>query len=107
MPAIAVPSVERELLATLVPLLALAAHPRVSQEAADLMEALRTNALRDKACTHGTAVCGCADAAQYALTDKMLKPATAPEYFARIKQGMEMSLLGIARPWWKRFLGIW
>ena len=45
--------------------------------------------------------------AQYPLSEKIMKPASMPQYYARLGEGYEKSAQGIARPWWKIFFGIW
>ncbi|GJE99144.1 hypothetical protein PsYK624_153910 [Phanerochaete sordida] len=46
-------------------------------------------------------------ARKYPLSDKTMKPASMPQYYARLGEGYEKSAQGIARPWWKVFFGIW
>ncbi|KAJ7778509.1 hypothetical protein B0H16DRAFT_1503797 [Mycena metata] len=69
----------------------LATHPRLTPGAVRVAQALERNELHKK----------------YALTDKMLKPASAPLHYEKLVEGIEKSMQGIARPWWKMFLGIW
>lgn len=44
---------------------------------------------------------------QYALSDKILKPASMPHHYTRLLEAFEKSAQGIARPWWKIFFNIW
>ena len=44
---------------------------------------------------------------QYALSAKMLQPASKPHHYTRLVEAFEKSAQGIARPWWKIFFGIW
>ncbi|KAJ7079564.1 hypothetical protein B0H15DRAFT_858231 [Mycena belliarum] len=69
----------------------LATHPRLTPAAVRAAQALERNDMQKK----------------YALTDKMLNPASAPLHYTRLVDGVEKSLQGIGRPWWKRFFGIW
>ncbi|KAJ7657910.1 hypothetical protein DFH06DRAFT_456988 [Mycena polygramma] len=69
----------------------LATHPRLTPGAVWAAQALERNEMHKK----------------YALTDKILKPASAPLHYDRLVEGVEKSMQGIGRPWWKVFLGIW
>jgi len=44
---------------------------------------------------------------KYPLSDRILQPASMPQYYTRLVEGYEKSAKGIGRPWWKRFFGIW
>ena len=44
---------------------------------------------------------------QYALSAKMLQPASKPHHYTRLVEAFEKSAQGIARPWWKIFFNIW
>jgi len=37
----------------------------------------------------------------------VLRPASMPLHYVRLKEGYEKSLKGVGRPWWKVFFGIW
>ncbi|KAF9526027.1 hypothetical protein CPB83DRAFT_858534 [Crepidotus variabilis] len=69
----------------------LAAHSRLTKQAVESARALRDNGMMKK----------------YPLTQKMLDPASRPQYYQRLVEGYEKSAQGIARPWWKGFFGIW
>ncbi|KAJ6482898.1 hypothetical protein C8R47DRAFT_1133061 [Mycena vitilis] len=69
----------------------LATHPRLTPGAVRAAQALERNEMHKK----------------YPLTDKTLKPASAPLHYDRLVEGVEKSMQGIGRPWWKVFLGIW
>ncbi|KDR74080.1 hypothetical protein GALMADRAFT_124303 [Galerina marginata CBS 339.88] len=72
-------------------LTSLAAHPRLTPEAVEATRALQNNDMQKK----------------YPLTQKMLRPASAPLHYERLVEGFEKSAQGIGRPWWKVFFGIW
>lgn len=44
---------------------------------------------------------------KYALSEKMLRPASMPQYYTRLVEGFDKSAQGIGRPWWKIFFGVW
>ncbi|KIM41901.1 hypothetical protein M413DRAFT_445110 [Hebeloma cylindrosporum] len=69
----------------------LAAHPRLTPQAVEATRALRDNDMQKK----------------YRLSQKMLRPASAPQHYERLVEGFEKSAQGIGRPWWKVFFGIW
>ncbi|KAJ7619530.1 hypothetical protein FB45DRAFT_981081 [Roridomyces roridus] len=69
----------------------LATHPRLTPAAVEAARALEANEAQK----------------QYALTDKILKPASAPLHYDRLVEGVDKSMQGIGRPWWKIFLGRW
>ncbi|KAF7326839.1 hypothetical protein MVEN_01675200 [Mycena venus] len=69
----------------------LATHPRLTPAAVRAAQALERNEMQKK----------------YALTDKILKPASAPLHYEKLVEGIEKGMQGIKRPRWKVFLGIW
>ncbi|KAJ6542700.1 hypothetical protein B0H19DRAFT_1212638 [Mycena capillaripes] len=69
----------------------LATHPRLTPAAVRAAQALERNEMQKK----------------YALTEKTLRPASAPLHYEKLVEGVEKSMQGIGRPWWKVFLGIW
>ena len=44
---------------------------------------------------------------QFQPTPKTLRPASVPQHYVRLMEGVQKAQLGIVRPWWKRVLGIW
>lgn len=44
---------------------------------------------------------------KYELSEKILRPASVPHHYERVVGGLEKSMQGIGRPWWKVVLGIW
>ncbi|KAJ7050876.1 hypothetical protein C8F01DRAFT_1212847 [Mycena amicta] len=69
----------------------LAAHPRLTPAAVRAAHALERNEMQQR----------------YALSDKILKPTSVPLHYEKLVEGVEKSLQGIKRPWWKVFFGIW
>ncbi|KAJ7468635.1 hypothetical protein FB451DRAFT_1039225 [Mycena latifolia] len=69
----------------------LATHPRLTPAAVRAAQALERNNMQKK----------------YALTEAMLNPASAPLHYQRLVEGVEKSMQGIRRPWWKVVFGIW
>ncbi|KAF7331660.1 hypothetical protein MKEN_00045700 [Mycena kentingensis (nom. inval.)] len=69
----------------------LATHPRLTPEAVRAAQILERNETQKR----------------YPLSEKILNPASAPQHYARLVEGMEKSAQGIKRPWWKIFFGIW
>ncbi|KAJ7145830.1 hypothetical protein C8R44DRAFT_601096 [Mycena epipterygia] len=69
----------------------LAVHPRLTPAAVRAAQALQRNEMQKK----------------YALTDITLKPASAPLHYDKLVEGIEKSIKGIGRPWWKVFFNIW
>ncbi|EPS94602.1 hypothetical protein FOMPIDRAFT_1054949 [Fomitopsis schrenkii] len=69
----------------------LAKHPNLTLQAAAAAGALQEGQFHRK----------------YPLSDKMLKPASMPQYYTRLVEGYEKSAKGIGRPWWKVFFGVW
>ncbi|KAK7055142.1 hypothetical protein R3P38DRAFT_3253258 [Favolaschia claudopus] len=69
----------------------LATHPNLTPSAVRAAQALERNDMQQK----------------FALTDKILRPASAPLHYEKLAEGIEKSMQGIKRPWWKVFLGIW
>ncbi|ESK89919.1 hypothetical protein Moror_767 [Moniliophthora roreri MCA 2997] len=43
----------------------------------------------------------------YPVSEKISRPASVPLHYERLVEGFQKSAQGIARPWWKRLLGIW
>ncbi|TFY77775.1 hypothetical protein EWM64_g6239 [Hericium alpestre] len=72
-------------------LASLADHPRLTQSAVQAVRALQQNAF----------------AKRLSVPEKILKPASMPQHYARLAEGYEKSLKGIGRPWWKIFFGVW
>ncbi|KAJ7260969.1 hypothetical protein B0H12DRAFT_366279 [Mycena haematopus] len=69
----------------------LATHPHLTPAAVRAAQILERNEMQKK----------------FALTDKTLKPASATLHYEKLVEGIEKSMQGIKRPWWKVFLGIW
>ncbi|KAJ6526568.1 hypothetical protein DFH09DRAFT_168533 [Mycena vulgaris] len=69
----------------------LATHPRLTPEAVRAAQALERNEIQKK----------------HALTDITLKPASSPLHYERLVDGIDKSMKGIGRPFWKVFFGIW
>ncbi|CAK5270974.1 unnamed protein product [Mycena citricolor] len=69
----------------------LATHPNLTPQAVSAAEALERNAAQN----------------EYPLTDKTLKPASAPIHYEKLAEGIEKGVQGIERPKWKVFFGIW
>jgi len=69
----------------------LAEHPRLKRQTVDAARALQNNEVYK----------------QFPLSDKILKPASAPHHYERLVEGVEKSAQGIGRPWWKVFFNIW
>ncbi|KAI0920474.1 hypothetical protein AcW1_002202 [Taiwanofungus camphoratus] len=69
----------------------LADHPHLTPQAVRAARALQDNEFQTK----------------YALSEKILKPASTPHHYSRLVEGFEKSAKGIGRPWWKIFFGIW
>lgn len=44
---------------------------------------------------------------QYPTPQNVLKPKSMPLHYERLVEGVEKSLQGVGRPWWKVFFGIW
>ncbi|KAI0052497.1 hypothetical protein FA95DRAFT_1553493 [Auriscalpium vulgare] len=72
-------------------LTSLADHPSLTPAAVAAVRALRQNRLARK----------------FPIPEKVLKPASMPLHYTRLRQGYEKSLEGIGRPWWKIFFGVW
>ncbi|EKM52620.1 uncharacterized protein PHACADRAFT_164559 [Phanerochaete carnosa HHB-10118-sp] len=70
---------------------ALADHPQLTPQATRAARALLENEYAHK----------------YPHSEKIMKPASMPQYYTRLGEGYEKSAQGIARPWWKIFFGIW
>ncbi|KAH9960280.1 hypothetical protein BC827DRAFT_1133322 [Russula dissimulans] len=72
-------------------LAALADHPALSATAVAVTDALAQNRVIGRIPT----------------PQVVLKPASMPMHYVRLKEGYEKSLKGVGRPWWKVFFGIW
>ncbi|EIM88429.1 uncharacterized protein STEHIDRAFT_77424 [Stereum hirsutum FP-91666 SS1] len=44
---------------------------------------------------------------KYPTPENVLKPKSMPHHYERLVEGVEKSLQGVGRPWWKVFFGIW
>ncbi|EJU01512.1 hypothetical protein DACRYDRAFT_22628 [Dacryopinax primogenitus] len=44
---------------------------------------------------------------KYVAGERTLYPPSYPMHYERLAEGVENANKGIARPWWKRFFGIW
>ncbi|KZT52531.1 hypothetical protein CALCODRAFT_475785 [Calocera cornea HHB12733] len=44
---------------------------------------------------------------KYPAGEKTLYPASYPLHYEHLAEGIEKGSKGIARPWWKRFFGVW
>ncbi|KAI0656296.1 hypothetical protein C8Q70DRAFT_1013671 [Cubamyces menziesii] len=44
---------------------------------------------------------------KYALSEKILQPASFPNYYTRLVEAFDKSAKGIGRPWWKIFFNVW
>ncbi|OBZ74342.1 hypothetical protein A0H81_05344 [Grifola frondosa] len=69
----------------------LADHPNLTPEAVRATRALKDNEPMKK----------------YALSAKMLQPASVPHHYVRLVEAFDKSAKGIGRPWWKIFFGVW
>ncbi|KAJ7682899.1 hypothetical protein B0H17DRAFT_942419 [Mycena rosella] len=69
----------------------LATHPRLPPAAVRAAQALERNEMQKK----------------YALTRITLNPASAPLHYEKLVEGIEKSMQGIGRPFWKVFFNIW
>ncbi|KAJ7353591.1 hypothetical protein DFH08DRAFT_857191 [Mycena albidolilacea] len=69
----------------------LATHPRLTPAAVRAAQALERNEMQKK----------------YALTEKTLNPPSAPLHYEKLVEGIDKSMQGIKRPWWKVVFGIW
>ncbi|OCH88942.1 hypothetical protein OBBRIDRAFT_733457 [Obba rivulosa] len=69
----------------------LAEHPNLTPQAVAAAQALHNNEFQKK----------------FALSDRMLRPASIPHHYERLVEGFEKSAKGIGRPWWKIFFRIW
>ncbi|KAF7313313.1 hypothetical protein HMN09_00309900 [Mycena chlorophos] len=69
----------------------LAAHPRLTPGAVNAAQRLERNEMQQK----------------YALSERILRPASVPLHYEKLVEGVEKSMQGIKRPWWKVFFGIW
>ncbi|KAI0717746.1 hypothetical protein C8T65DRAFT_640680 [Cerioporus squamosus] len=69
----------------------LAEHPNLTPTAVRYTRALHEDEFKKK----------------YALSAKMLRPASMPHHYTRLVEAFEKSAQGIARPWWKIFFNIW
>ncbi|KAF8591783.1 hypothetical protein K439DRAFT_793752 [Ramaria rubella] len=72
-------------------LTSLAAHPNLTTSAVRAAQALRDNAAQKK----------------WQVSAKLTHPASMPEYYIRLLEGVEKSQRGIGRPWWKVFFNVW
>ncbi|KAJ6619053.1 hypothetical protein B0H10DRAFT_2027428 [Mycena sp. CBHHK59/15] len=63
----------------------LSTHPRLTPAAVRAAQALERNEIQKK----------------YALTDKIMNPASAPRHYERLAEGIQKSMQGIGRPRWK------
>jgi len=69
----------------------LSTHPKLTRKAVAATEALKNDVLKSK----------------YPLRATTTRPASFPEHYKALMIGMEKSAQGIARPWWKRIMGIY
>ncbi|KAF9264586.1 hypothetical protein L218DRAFT_943705 [Marasmius fiardii PR-910] len=69
----------------------LSAHPKLTPQAVQAVQALENSTIQKR----------------YSLSDKILKPASVPHHYERLVEGFEKSAQGIRRPTWKIFFGIW
>ncbi|KAF8529387.1 hypothetical protein JB92DRAFT_2861831, partial [Gautieria morchelliformis] len=72
-------------------LTSLAAHPKLTPNAVRAAQALQDNVAQKK----------------WPASPKLTHPASMPEYYDRLLEGVEKSAKGIGRPWWKIFFGVW
>jgi hypothetical protein len=72
-------------------LTALAEHPALSSTAVAAANALHQNRV----------------SGHVPIPQTVLKPASMPLHYIRLKEGYEKTLKGIGRPWWKIFFGVW
>jgi len=72
-------------------LISLSTHPKLTKNAVAATEALKNDVLKSK----------------YPLKPSTTRPASFPDHYRALLIGMEKSAQGIARPWWKRMLGIY
>jgi len=70
---------------------ALADHPSLTPHAVRAARVLQDNELQK----------------QYALSERLLKPASMPHHYTRLVEAFDKSAQGIRRPWWKIFFGVW
>ncbi|KAF7301126.1 hypothetical protein MIND_00676800 [Mycena indigotica] len=69
----------------------LAAHPKLTPGVVNAAQTLERNEIKQR----------------YPLTDKILRPASVPLHYEKLVEGVEKSMQGIKRPWWKVFFGVW
>jgi len=72
-------------------LTSLSEHPDLTRNSVDAVRALRDNKI----------------SARYPIPENIKRPASRPAHYERLKEGYAKSLMGIARPRWKIFFGIW
>ncbi|KAI0255425.1 hypothetical protein BJV78DRAFT_1119520 [Lactifluus subvellereus] len=70
---------------------ALADHPALSERAVAATNALQKNKVSSRV----------------PIPQTVLRPASMPLHYVRLKEGYEKSLKGIGRPWWKIFFNVW
>ncbi|KAI0297009.1 hypothetical protein B0F90DRAFT_1811208 [Multifurca ochricompacta] len=70
---------------------ALSDHPALSARAVAATNALQMNRV----------------SCQIPVQTTVMRPASMPQHYVRLKEGYEKSLKGIGRPWWKIFFGVW
>jgi hypothetical protein len=94
-------------------LTSLAAHPKLTPEAVRAAQALRDDVAQKKVCLlrsfdhfRFTSVVDIPPI-QWPVSAKLTHPASMPEHYDRLLEGMEKSVKGIGRPWWKVFFGVW
>ncbi|CDO70396.1 hypothetical protein BN946_scf184999.g36 [Trametes cinnabarina] len=69
----------------------LAEHPNLTPAAVRASEAIQNDVFKQK----------------YMLSQRMLQPASYPQYYSRLVEAFDKSAQGIGRPWWKIFFNIW
>ncbi|KAI0776830.1 hypothetical protein BD413DRAFT_468621 [Trametes elegans] len=72
-------------------LMSLVVHPKLTPTAVRSARALQEDEFKKK----------------YALSNKMLQPASFPHYYTRLVEAFDQSAKGIGRPWWKIFFNVW
>lgn len=72
-------------------LAALAEHPALSPRAVAATNALHQNQV----------------SSHVPIPQTVLRPASMPLHYVRLKEGYEKTLKGVGRPWWKIFFGVW
>jgi hypothetical protein len=99
-------------------LTALADHPALSKRAVAATRALHRNQVSDRVGSFDALFSNrpCNGDIPFFLLERLpqiptpqavLKPASMPMHYVRLKEGYEKTLRGIGRPWWKIFFGVW